>query len=599
MIPAILTLLAGVAVPALLPAALWGQVTPSSSPQVTISAEEAVDAARNQQRAFERDRRRWSPVSRHYSGSRCDERIGRLCLRYDEGGDWWPAEDDPRLAVARDGLLDSLAVATRRAPKSAWVLGQLVAYLGEAGRWTEAEEFARACSVVESWWCAGLLGFVLHAKGRYTEAEKAFRRALDTTESAERERWLDPEVLLDAAGRDVLDDTRDLGHASEKRLLALLWSFADPLYLVEGNDRLTEHWARWMLARVREDARNPYAMSWGRDLEELLVRYGPEAGWERSGERPGVLEVSESMVGHHHPESRVYLPPGEVLRTPAAVESGQWRSRVRRPRSGYAPPYAPVIIPARGEVLAFPAGDSVSLIGIYGLPEDTTHHSSHEHPPFEPPELWRDTPFEAGLFLVPLSGAPISEARTIGKAQGSVLLSVAAGEYVASLEVWDPSGGLAGRLRQSFVLAPSPPDVPRLSDLLLLDRLLPDSPTVQDAASHARLADALAPGEAVIVGWQVYGLGWRPQEVLSYRLTLVASGSGFFGKVGRWLGLGADDEPRHLSWEEPGPGSPGAVWRSAVLELPELESGDYTLRLELASLGRGTLVRERAVSIRD
>ena len=125
-------------------------------------------------------------------------------------------------------------------PKSAWVLGQLVAYLGEAGRWTKAEEFARACSVVESWWCAGLLGFVLHAKGRYTEAEKAFRRALDTTESAERERWLDPEVLLDAAGSDVLDDTWDLGHASERRLLALLWSFADPLYLVEGNDRLTE-----------------------------------------------------------------------------------------------------------------------------------------------------------------------------------------------------------------------------------------------------------------------------------------------------------------------------------------------------------------------
>ena len=79
----------------------------------------------------------------------------------------------------------------------------------------------------------------------------------------------------------------------------------------EGNDRVTEHYARLVVAINREEAQNPYTMAWGEDLEETLIRYGRTVGWSRVQSMPsgiggvgGGIQDTRSTVGHHHPKSR-------------------------------------------------------------------------------------------------------------------------------------------------------------------------------------------------------------------------------------------------------------------------------------------------------
>lgn len=106
------------------------------SPAVAQDAD-PLESARDAQRRFEAERVRWLPRTGSWSGGPCDERVGRMCLRHDTGDDWWPEAEHPRLTAARAELLVALADADARAEDAdarAWILGQRVLYLGEAGR---------------------------------------------------------------------------------------------------------------------------------------------------------------------------------------------------------------------------------------------------------------------------------------------------------------------------------------------------------------------------------------------------------------------------------------------------------------------------------
>jgi hypothetical protein len=527
-------------------------------------------------------------------GTDCDEQVGRICLRYDEGGDWWPSAEDPRIVAARHELLGTLAEAAGVRPDDRWILGQRVHYLAESGAWSDAEALARPCVQDDPEWCGALLGLALHGQGRTIESERAFRDALASMEDAERRRWLDPAVVLDGAARGYLDDLADSGPERWAEGMERVWRLSDPLYLVDGNDRLAEHWSRLTVARLRQGVTNPYGLRWGRDLEEVLVRYGWEVGWDRVLDFTGALGTG--VVGHHHPESRVYIPPGDVLRDPAGSAKEGWRLSPARPRDGYAPAYAPVILPADGEVLRFPRGDRLVVVAAFGVPEDTAHHGPHGHPPFAPPERYRGAAAQAGFFLVPLAGGSTLEVRRDGAAPGALLLEAAAASYVASTEIWVPERGFAGRVRHGVRGLPLPLDVPTLSDLVLLERALPDSVPLELAVREIRAAGVVSPGDTLAVGWEIHGLGWRSDE-LSYRLSVFRTDVGFFNRLGDWLGISEPAAPLRLSWEEPGPDRPGPRFRTVTLQIPPLERGEYVLRLELSTDAGATLASERALRV--
>ena len=563
---------------------------------VQEGAQTTVRDARDAQRRFEIDRVRWLPATASRRYGACDEVLGRMCLRNDEGDDWYPGPEDPRIARAREELLDVLAAAGTVGDP--WILGQRVVYLGEAGRWDEAHALAAAaCGGGEGdGWCRALEGLALHALGRFPESESAFRKALARMDAERARVWNDPEPLLDSDGRAWWNS---LSEAVRPDRAGLVWALADPFLLVPGNDGLTEFWSRWTVTEIRADVRNAYGMSWGSDLEQLTVRYGWEVGWEREEARPLGPRTGGAVVGRHHPESRPFLPGGAVFQDPAVATEQDWIPDAFRPRSGYAPAYAPIVLPGAGQLAIFPRGDRFVLVGALALPEDTTFHAKHVHPDREqasPP--WRGRASEAGLFLLPVDGQGTALAvRAVGREQGGFALEAPAGRWVASLEVIAPERRRAGRTRMGVVVAATPLRQATLSDLLLVGTALPDGASLEDAAAQALPRGWLVHGERLAIAWELFGLGYRA-ETLSYRLTVEKIDGGLLRRAGRWLRILGSPRVRRVEWKEVGPERPGPALRSVEVDLPELEPGSYEVRLEVRSPQGAPLVRTRAVEVR-
>jgi hypothetical protein len=255
-----------------------------------------------------------------------------------------------------------------------------------------------------------------------------------------------------------------------------------------------------------------------------------------------------------------------------------------------------VILPLAGEVLRFPRGDRLGVVAVYRLPEDTTYHARHGHPPFEAAEPLRSRPMEAGLFLVTMEDGEVRQVRRTGVSEGALLLEVASAAYLASVEVWVPERGFAGRLRQGVTAPPTVPGVPSLSDLVLLERALPDDAGLEDALDAIRLPGSITSGERLVVGWELHGAP-SPARSLSYRLSLERTDRGLIRRVGEWLGLADPEEPLRLDWEEGSPQDASPVFRTVALELPGLASGRYTLRLELSSTAGFPVGRERTLHV--
>jgi hypothetical protein len=255
-----------------------------------------------------------------------------------------------------------------------------------------------------------------------------------------------------------------------------------------------------------------------------------------------------------------------------------------------------VVLPADGPVAVFPRGDSVLVVGVPELPEDTTYHAAHGHPPLVVSAGPDRGPEMEGLFLIPLDGGPMSGVTRPVGAGGGLALQAPAGDYVVSVERWSPKLGRAGRLRRGLAVAETPPDVPVLSDLLLADPLGPAEP-LHALLPHLLRGDDLSPGDTVRVAWEVHGLGWRA-ESLEMDLSLERDERGLLRSVGRFLGLVGDPARVDITWSEAGPDRPGPWFRSVLLTLADdLSPGDYVLRLEMRGTGREPLTSSRDLRV--
>jgi hypothetical protein len=519
-----------------------------------------------------------------------------MCWRHGPLSHWSPVPEEEEVLDAREDLLAELGEIGSRIPRDDWVLGQRVWYLLEAGRSTEALALAGECGGTgQSWWCAALEGLALHVGARYVEAEDAFDLALATMEPARRLEWEDVRDVLDGDARRVIEDEAERSVELAGEVVRRAWRLADPLYLADGNDRWTEHLARHTVVRLRSDAANPYGLSWSGDLAELLIRYGWEVGWERVA-RPLGLERSSNVIGHEHPDGRTYIVPGRVLADPTEASSRDWEpSRGFRP-SAYAPAYAPVILPMDAEPIVLTRGDWALLGAPFVLPGDTTYRGRQGlRDPHVPPQPMDGAPIQAGAFLTDARGERTRESRVDGRGEGVVVLDAPAGAYSISVEVLDPAQGIAGRLRRGLRLDRVPPDIATLSPLLLLEPG-PEPTDAREALSRLDVDGVVASGAPLLVGWEVWGLGWR-EETLSYRLTVEEAEGGFFHRAGELLGLVGRERPVALSWDEAGPEEPGPWFRSVAMDLPNVEPGTYDIRLEVVSPGRTTLVAEREVRV--
>jgi hypothetical protein len=550
-------------------------------------------SARSAQARFERARERHLPLTFASYGGDCDEVVGRLCTWFGEG-EWRPTPDPEEVRRLRDELLAELDSLQGSSPGDDWIAGQRVWYRAEGGDWDAALATARACGA-ESWWCDALEGLALHGLGRHTDAEAAFGRALRGMDEEKAREWRLLERVVGRSTRDWLRDLERAGPDSLEAGLEWLWRLADPLYLVEGNDRLTAHYARWTVATLKDGARNPFRMSWGDDLEELTVRTGWELGWERSPSR--ALGGPFTVTGHKHPEAREWMASEKALTAPTTVAAEEFPADRRRPRSLYAPPYAPILLPMEAELAVFPRMDRTLVVATAFLPEDTTYHASHDHErPWLEPREQAGMPDRVGLFALPVDGGHPIERRQDGSTDGALLLELPAGGYVVSVESWSPAQRRAGRLRRGLEARPAPPDVAVLSDLLLLDGDRPAPVSLEEALPAALPRARIGSGQRLAIAWEIAGLGFRP-ETLQLELSVAGTDRNVFRRLGEFLGLAERPPSLALSWEEPAPNAPTHQFRHLHLDLPPLDPGTYQITLTLRTQGRSDAVTRKAFEV--
>ncbi len=553
-------------------AAVPGKSLPAQ--EATPDSADLRDRAKDAQASFERRRRRRAPLTWSGSNGDCDAIVGRMCMRFEGDDDDDPKPEKPDVADAREELIAELAEVSALIPGDRWVRGQHVWYLIEAGRPDEAVSLSRRCPVGAGWWCHGLLGLALHADGRIPESLAAFERALAEMPEEDAEDWHSIEKLLDRDGRKWLERRADEGDEAEAT--DLFWRLSEPLFLTEGNERRTEHYARWMVSHIRDRARNGYGVRWGNDLRELLVRYGWEIGWERSWPRPGARE-SEHMLGHQHPDAVQFVPPGDVLEAPEAVHPGEWVLDVKVPQATYAPGTVPAVDSLRAVSARFPREGHIKV--VVGFDAE-----------------WGDSlvgPRETGVFAMPLDAA--SDSLVHARAQGppgSYLAEVPFGHAVISAEVLVPEAEQGARARFGVDASRPVPGIPTVSDLLLVESSGPLPASLEEALADTGPVLDVESGGRVRALWEVSGLGQRP-ESLAYSFEFERTDGGFFRRAGQWLRIVGRDEAQLLSWTEGVEASRSMVFRALDLDLPELDEGEYLLRLNLQMTGRADMHIER------
>lgn len=568
--------------------------------------EEVVDEAKGRQRAFERHRRRRLPYAGGRSGDRCDEIVGRYCLWHEDGEDREPPEESESVARERDELLEHLASALRRVPDSDWLVGQRVRYLLEADRTGEALEQATEGCRAAGWWCRALEGLAHHERDAFVRAGRAFDAALAAMEPHRRRRWTDLHVLLEGDARDRWEAADEAGREA---LARRLWRLADPLWLVAGNDRRTEHLARRVQVRMREDAATPFGSHWNPGLGELTVRYGVPYAFGREPPRPGRLETRPMVVGRHHPDALHWLPSPDALLEPARAEPGGWTLDDPEPRSEHATPYADTTGRLDHWLAVFPRGDTTAIVATWrpSAPqgaEGEEADASGPDPEGDPGgDRSTDPPAEALLRAVPVAALdtatgelPSADDRWSGGARRGLAVRVPTRPHLLSLELLRRDDRRAERARRGLPLARRPEALPGLSDLLVLEAGDSVPSTLEAALPRARPPGPVRPGARLGLYWEIYGPR-RLMKELEVSLTLAERGRGLFRRLGRAIGLG-DGRVVALGWRDRAAG-PGRVHpRGVHLRLPEeLSDGDYRLELSVRVPGHEAMTAGRDLTV--
>ncbi len=535
-------------------------------PAIAADSERVVREAREAQARFERLRRQRFPRAPHAVG-RCDEHVGRFCLWYEEDDDWRPAPEHPAVKEARRALIVTLDVAADSAPGDGWLLGQRVRYRVESDRLDEALALARACRLQPGWWCQALAGFTHHAAARYEEAESAFERALSAMPEAERCGWTDLDPILRGRGRGRYRDATCDARAAFERVF---WHLADPLWLVPGNERRSEHFSRQVWNALQEDAASGYGVRWGRDLDQLVSRYGWPAGWDVAWRRDPGIRTERAIQSHRLPEAQELAPPaGWVLGPAAGGDPEEWDLDTERARSSWAPPYGR-LEPLPHQLARFRRGGRALVVAAFDPPGDRGAGCA----------------WQTGLFL---SGPDRLIASATGRSPGlrvgveGRLWGRGARRFIG-VEARCGAEPLAARARYEIAA----PDA-RISDILLISPSEPLPGTLDAAIARARGSLTVRTGEEVGLYWEWYGAATGP-EPLSTTLVLEREGKGFLRKALEWTGLAARrQESVGLRWTEIGSQAP----RSIRLRLPDLPEGRYRLTVEVRSPSLGVASSSR------
>src|SRR5690349_9466227 len=339
------------------------------SPQGRVSSSPAdsmrdLRDARSAQGSFERARRYSLPEGGGSSG-RCDVQLGRYCWWYDEVPPDIPPEAS-QITRRRAELVATLDALGERHPGDDWIAGMRVHYRIDGKDAASADSVARACRAT-TWWCQALVGYADHKLGEPAAAESAFVAALAAMPDSTNCKWRDIAVLLPPNTRNYYEK---LSCEARRPVEDRYWLLSRPRLAGDANDWRTEFYVRRVLATLYREATSTLQGSWGRDNEELLLRYGWPIGWRRSQNAYGsLLDIS---VTEYHPVPSYNFAPDEALYdTSATAQNDGWDLQARLPEARYSPRQIGNVAPVAMQVARFRRGDSVLVVAAHAVSHDS------------------------------------------------------------------------------------------------------------------------------------------------------------------------------------------------------------------------------------
>ena len=538
---------------------------------------DSIDRLRSEARRsaanYERLSRRLIPVRYGVDGSHCDEIVGRFCLMYDTGRPYVPGPENGRITDARRSAIEAQRAAFAHMPADFETAAPLVRYLVEDERAGEAVSAARLFEIAsgDSIWGPLLRGFAEHAATNDSAAERLFRSVLQRMPEDERREILDVEWVI---GNDDGKAWKNMASAERSDFETAFWALADPFYLTPGNESWNEHVARHVWSRMLERAPQVGDMlRWGKDLEELTVRYGVPSARTRE---PGRIDHEGALTEHYDPDQLAYTPNELAGKgpPPAPLPGRPWELDRERSRTGYAPATVrrAVFLPHQATRFPNPNGFTLQIDGLFVMDSVARPVATGTDAGlFVLDDLWR---------VVRTTTTVLPVSRDTARFHFSADLPV--GSFVYSLEAMETGTRLGARARYAI----DSPD----GDLLLSDPLVafPWSP----APAPARREDpVLLPRADLVIGQtDTIGLyaevrGLSPGNEAMVRLSIEpASGRSLPARVVSWLGnrlrLSNPPAPTHLQWSVRADDQGAAVLAVEIFPA-EKRDGDQVIVLQV------------------
>jgi hypothetical protein len=540
-----------------------------------------------------------------------------------------PYKDPAYLFV---GLQNALASAARRVPDDGFVVGQAVYALTKGGRYPQALETAEACEA-ERWRCSALMGYLNYKLDRREEATPYLLTAFEAAPDSVRCRWSDLYPLLRNGGergryQRMSCDERE---SFERRV----WWLADPLWLVDGNDRWVEHLARkieidlhqeiWSLKsylpalwvgdeRIEPGGEDDYPIyEKHRTHHELDISLGgmdrgvvaigfpdswlhnriPDSGLTATRGRLRRSNLSPEFRFFHYrtwvSERKAryrFFPESAVIDEPTSIELGEWTFEPGQGRERYTPDYGLFTAKLDHSRAHFLRGDSAIVAVALDLARS---------------EGFGDKPRAVGLFFARSEADEPASLYTDAQQDAYVFrATVEDTAYLMSLEVVTPDligrvrYGVDGPWREEF-------DEGRrvvLSDLVVFEPLGAGLPEDVDAVVPLmRTPHGWEQGAELGLFWETYGLTEGESFDVSVRIGDVRGG--FLSRIARAVTF-TDRGDRTVAWRDSAEDDGGVISRTIVVDLDNVEPGEHEVEITVEVAGEPVArrrVRLRVVSI--
>jgi hypothetical protein len=339
----------------------------------------------------------------------------------------------------------------------------------------------------------------------------------------------------------------------------------------------------------------PYATSWGKDVEEVGLRYGWPVAWTREPPKPADIGTG-NIVGHEPRPAHDFVPTRRAMDDPVHAVADDWSLESRLAHSRYAPTYADSFFVLGHQLARFRRGDSAVFVAAYDVEGD---------------DAWARGPLRAGFALTTSPESTLAlMVRDDAPARGALMLRAPATTgALAGVELYSAQARRAARAR--YGVAPLKPGA-ALSDILLVradgyaDAAIAD---LADVVPRALGRATVEEGGSVGLFWETYLAPPRPDttadddsedadsvttQSLAVSLTIVPIDISFARRLAIALRLSQRPSPVTLKWDDSGRKA-GAAGHVLVLHTDGIPAGKYRLELSVSGAGLG----EPAVATRE